>query len=194
MDPLTCTVKTDLCQKYNYATGLCASCNIAGQVLNPSRNYCITLISNCLIYSYDGCAQCDEQYTINPTNKLQCLLSTTINYQLQTVDGKTVVICLQKNFYFNSITGFCELSPAVAVTSVPDCLQNSTSGTCTSCIPGYYLSTDAKSCLDCSNTISNCLTCANNCAGSTLSICLPDCAICLPTHFLFLDQGDHICR
>lgn len=169
---------------------------MGGQYLHSSRKFCISNIPNCLIYSYDGCAQCQQQYVTITSNKSQCIVSPSINYQLQNTanPASPVVLCLENNFYFDSNTSSCMVSMAVSATSIQYCLQGNTTGVCSQCILGYFLSTDQKFCVSCSSSINNCLTCTFNCTNPIVSACKPNCTICEPTHFPFFYQGQSICR
>lgn len=64
-----CNVSAKYCQGFNYVLGVCYLCNVTGEVMDQSRQFCRKDIPNCVVYDFDGCGQCEGQYIVNPLNK-----------------------------------------------------------------------------------------------------------------------------
>ena len=157
-DGLKCLTSIPDCIEYepsNIFTKIliCTKC-IAGKFLNQHSKSCQEgTVENCLNYERlkNECILCQNGFYLN--NALNCIshslkeyftcgkFSTTINNYCKECTNNSVRIT-NRNFCRDIIL------------EIPNCLQYASQETCESCITGYVISLDQKSCIK--NSIENC--------------------------------------
>ncbi|KAL4456740.1 hypothetical protein ABPG73_014766 [Tetrahymena malaccensis] len=148
---------------------------------NPNQIYCRQCSSNCLTcQDQNTCIQCVEGYFLNQNQCKQCDSSCQ---QCYGSDPSNCIICQQSDYFIsikqnNICVSQCDLTQGQYIDTMynqkqkycrvcPSICQTCTNSTiCTSCIQGYYLSTNQcqkcdDSCLSCSGPgVSNCIICS----------------------------------
>ena len=152
--PVVTEAKVTNCLYYSNST-TCSECQ-PGNFLEG--NVCVVLnVSNCLkVASKNACESCLPGYALkvvqtNTSSTTNCESFSKPSCVIFDQSGENPCIQCNQNFYISS-TGDC-----VAVTNnIAQCLINETIDTCKTCVKGYALSVDKKSCVNASVYDSNC--------------------------------------
>ncbi len=160
MDPTNnCLVMTKYCSSFDFNLWRCIACP-SKFVLHSSGLFCITLVSNCIQYSYLGCIRCQKQHQLNITLNT-CVFNQQINYEI-VVENIFTTVCLNQGYiYFVGVgTESCIVNP-IDLMKYPYCMSTDSPATkCLSCIIGFYLVPTSNTCSSC-QAILNCLICKN---------------------------------
>lgn len=142
-------------QCLSYSNGTTCSVCKPEYLLDKEKNTCETVnVNNCIkIKTVNECEECLQGYRIvKEENILNCQIHTKPNCQKYNQSGEKneCLICNQN--YYKDTEGDC----AAVNNVIQNCLTNDSSTTCSSCLTGFALSKDQKSCIDVTLFDSNC--------------------------------------